>query len=106
MSRVRKRNILIVIIVILFGGSYARHKHEANEITISGRLQNKQMDEISGIAASGIFKNIYYIHNDSGDTSRVFSISPDGKQQNTIYYNGDPKEKLGVEDCEDIAVGI
>jgi len=105
MSRVKKRNILILIIIVLFGGSYARHKHEANEINITGHLPTKAMDEISGIAASGIFKDIYYIHNDSGDTSRLFSISPDGKLKNTIYYNGDPKNKLGVEDVEDIAVG-
>jgi len=106
MSRVRKRNLLIVIILILFIGSFARHRYTAGEITISGELQNKQMTEISGIAASGIFKNIYYIHNDSGDTSRFFAISPNGELKSTIYFNGDPKEILGVRDCEDIAVGI
>jgi hypothetical protein len=106
MSRVRKRNILIIIALILFIGSFARHRYQAREIDITGSLQNRQMDEISGIAASGIFKDIYYIHNDSGDTSRIFSIRSDGKQENTIYYNGDPREKYGVTDCEDIAVGI
>jgi len=106
MGRVRKRNLLITIILILFFGSYARHRFIAKEITITGRLQNRQMTEISGIAASGIFKDVYYIHNDSGDTSRIFSISPDGKLKNTIYYNGDKKELLGVADCEDIAVSI
>lgn len=106
MSRVRKRNILMIIVVILFGGAYARHRYDAKEITITGRLQNKQMDEISGIAASGIFKDIYYIHNDSGDTSRIFSITPEGDQKNTIYFNGDAHIRLGVVDFEDIAVGV
>jgi hypothetical protein len=64
------------------------------------------MDEISGIAASGIRKDIYYVHNDSGDTSRFFAITPVGYLKNTIYYKGDPKEKLGARDCEDIAVSI
>ncbi|HEY0246224.1 MAG TPA: hypothetical protein VGC01_11720 [Mucilaginibacter sp.] len=105
MSVAKKRNILIIIIVVLFGGSYARHKIIAKETDITGRLQNKQMNETSGIAASGIFKDIYYVHNDSGDTSRFFSISPDGKLKSTIYYNGDHSEKQGVVDCEDIAVG-
>jgi hypothetical protein len=105
MSRIKKRNIIIMIIVILFAGSYTRHKFIVSEITVTGQLQNKQLNEISGIAASGIFNDIYYIHNDSGDTSRFFSISPDGKLKNIIYFNGDPKEALGVADCEDIAVG-
>jgi len=106
MNRVRKRNLLIVIILILFFGSYARHRFVVKGIDIVGRLQNKQLNEISGIAASGIFKDIYYIHNDSDDTSRVFSISPEGKLKNTIYFKGDATIKLGVKDCEDIAVGI
>jgi len=91
---------------VLFFGEFARHRFVSGEITITGHLQDKQLNEISGIAASGIFKAIYYIHNDSGDTSRFFSISPDGKLKNTIYYKGDPNEKQGVKDCEDIAVGI
>lgn len=105
MSRIKKRNIILLIIVILFAGAYAWHKFIASEIRVTGQLKNKQLNEVSGIAASGIFKDIYYVHNDSGDTSRIFSISPDGKLKNTIYFNGDPKETLGVGDCEDIAVG-
>jgi hypothetical protein len=105
MPRLKKRNILIVIIIILFGASYARHRHQEREIIISGHLQNKEMDEISGIAASGLFNDIYYIHNDSGDTSRFFAITPDGKLKSTIYFKGDPKIKQGVIDCEDIAAG-
>jgi hypothetical protein len=63
------------------------------------------MDEISGIAASGINPDIYYVHNDSGDTSRFFSIYPNGQVKSTVYFKGDPKEIRGVYDCEDIAVG-
>jgi len=45
------------------------------------------------------------VHNDSGDTSRFFAITPQGKIKSVIYFKGDPKEKQGVADCEDIAVG-
>jgi len=105
MSRVRKRNFLFVLVLMLFVGSYARHRHYGHLIDVTGHLLDKQMDEISGIAASGIFNGIFYVHNDSGDTSRVFAITADGKLRNTIYYNGDPSEKLAVADVEDIAVG-
>jgi hypothetical protein len=106
MSRVRKRNILLVVVLILFIGAFARHRFIEKEILLTGTIQNKQLNEISGIAASSIFKDLYYVHNDSGDTSRIFAITPNGTLQKTIYFNGDPKEKLGVADCEDIAVGI
>ncbi|SDS39881.1 hypothetical protein SAMN05216490_1083 [Mucilaginibacter mallensis] len=105
MSRTKKLNIIIPIVIVLFVGAYARHKYDEKAYDIVGTLPNKQLDEISGIAASGINKDIYYIHNDSGDTSRFFAIHPDGKLKTTIYFKGDPKEGQGVHDCEDIAVG-
>jgi hypothetical protein len=105
MRRVKKRNLLFLVILLVFAASYARHRHLNRLIDITGRLQDKRIDEASGIAASGIFNDVYYVHNDSGDTSRVFSITPDGKLKNIIYYNGDPAEKLAVHDVEDIAVG-
>jgi len=105
MSRAKKIKLLIPIVIILFLCAYIRHRYIKKETNITGQLPNKEMDEISGIAASGINKDIYYIHNDSGDTSRFFAILPTGQLKSTIYFKGDPKEMLGVHDCEDIAVG-
>ncbi|MFD2871003.1 hypothetical protein ACFS5N_00905 [Mucilaginibacter ximonensis] len=105
MSRAKKLNILVPIIFLLFAGAYARHRYLIHQIVLSGNLNDKVMDETSGIAASGINKDVYYVHNDSGDTSRFFAISPEGKLISTLYYKGDPKEPLGARDCEDIAVG-
>jgi hypothetical protein len=105
MSRARKLNILIPTIFLLFVGAYARHRYMVNQIVLTGNLQDKAMNEVSGIAASAINKDVYYVHNDSGDTSRFFAISPNGKLLNTIYYNGDPTQRRGADDVEDIAVG-
>lgn len=105
MSRRKKLNIIIPIVILMFLGAYAEHKHEQKEYEVTGKLSNKEMDEISGIAASSVNKDIYYIHNDSGDTSRFFAIKPDGQLKSTIYFKGDPDEAQGVGDFEDIAVG-
>ncbi len=105
MSTTRKIKIILPIVIILFFGAYAEHRYAQKKLNITGRLQDKAMDEISGIAASGIHKDIYYVHNDSGDTSRFFAITPEGKIKAVIYYKGDAKIQLGVHDCEDIAVG-
>jgi hypothetical protein len=66
---------------------------------------DRQMDEISGIAASGINKGLYYVHNDSGDSTRFFAITPQGNLISVINFNRDPNEGLYSLDCEDIAVG-
>lgn len=97
--------ILIPVVACMFVAAYAWHKHVQRENTITGYLQNKVMDETSGIAASGINDDIYYVHNDSGDTSRFFAIKPTGELISSIFFNGDKKAELGVVDCEDIAVG-
>jgi len=68
-------------------------------------LEDARMDETSGIAASTTNPGLYYAHNDSGDSSRFFAITPDGHLQAIYYFNGDPALPLGVKDCEDIAVG-
>lgn len=105
MSRRRKISLLIPVVIVLFFAAHARHQFVQSQIDIAGKLQRKDMDEISGIAASGINKDLYYVHNDSGDTSRLFAILPTGEVKSTIYFKGDPSERLGVRDCEDIAVG-
>lgn len=105
MRRANKIKILIALVIALFLGAYGRHRHLNRETDITGKLSSKQMDEISGIAASGIKPDVYYVHNDSGDTSRFFAITPEGELLSTVYFKGDPAERLGVRDCEDIAVG-
>jgi hypothetical protein len=105
MGRRKKKRIIIPTVIILFLFAYGRHRFVNHQTDITGYLQIKAMNEISGIAASGIIPDLYYIENDSGDTSRFFAILPTGQLKSTIYFKGDAKEKFGVNDCEDIAVG-
>jgi hypothetical protein len=73
--------------------------------TVTPVLDDDRLNETSGIAASNTHPGMYYVHNDSGDTSRFFAIGPDGKLKGVFYYNADKTLKsLGVKDCEDIAV--
>ncbi|WCT11232.1 hypothetical protein [Mucilaginibacter jinjuensis] len=103
-KRIKKRRIALVLIVItMFFAAYARHK--LNQPVTTGRLENKQMDEISGIAASAVNPDVFYVHNDSGDTSRFFAINAEGKLKATYYFKGTAQTRFGVTDCEDIAVG-
>jgi len=100
----KRRLILVTIVVAIFCAAYAQHRYGQKPV-VTGHLQDKRMNETSGIAASAINKDIFYVHNDSGDSSRFFAISPDGTLKRTYYYKGDPDITDGVDDCEDIAVG-
>jgi hypothetical protein len=105
MDRSKKLKYIAVVVISLFVGAYARHRYLQTKVTITGRLQDKVMSETSGMAASGINNELFYVHNDSGDTSRFFVINAEGKLFHTIYYKGDTSLLRGVDDCEDIAVG-
>ncbi len=105
MSRSKKLKYIAAVVIFLFVGAYARHRYLLTKITITGRLQDKAMSEISGMAASGISNELFYVHNDSGDTSRFFVINAEGKLFNTVYFKGDYSLRGGIYDCEDIAVG-
>ncbi|RYD91110.1 MAG: hypothetical protein EOP54_22980 [Sphingobacteriales bacterium] len=105
MTRRKKLRLLIVVVLILLVGAYGRHRYIDSRYTISGRIQSKDAREVSGITASRINKDIYYVHNDSGDTSRFFAITPAGKVRSTIYYKWDTSRNVLEHDCEDIATG-
>ena len=105
MFRSRALKIFVPILCLVFIAAFAKHRLIDNKHLPESHLYSKLMDETSGLAASGLNPDIYYGHNDSGDTSRFFALTADGKLKTIINYTGDITTKLGVRDCEDIAVG-
>lgn len=74
-------------------------------LTINGKLSSAINDETSGLVASSSKKRLLYIHNDSGDTSRFFSIGFDGTLKAIYTFPTHRLSRHGVNDCEDIAMG-
>lgn len=103
----KKKYILFISLAILalLAAGYAYYKIRIRSKEISGFMQSGELKETSGIAASGIFNDIYYIHNDSGDTSRFFAITPKGNLVSTFYFPEDKRIEYPLLDCEDISVG-
>ncbi|RYD90585.1 MAG: hypothetical protein EOP54_23765, partial [Sphingobacteriales bacterium] len=104
MFKKRAIKLFIPLVMLVFVAAYAKHRLVDSKLQAESNLKDKAMDETSGIAASSINPDIFYVHNDSGDTSRFFAIDTKGNLKSTIYFHGDEKP-LGVGDCEDIAVG-
>ncbi|WP_158859726.1 hypothetical protein [Lunatibacter salilacus] len=64
------------------------------------RLENKDIDEASGLAFSWTNPNILYTHNDSGGDPVVFMLDTMGKDKGRILLEG-----VSNRDWEDIAIG-
>lgn len=65
-----------------------------------GTMQSNTLRELSGLVASKINPNLYWAHNDSGDSARVFLIDPNsGLIKLEVKLDG-----IEVYDCEDITI--
>ncbi|MGQ9455170.1 MAG: hypothetical protein ACUVRS_09655 [Armatimonadota bacterium] len=65
-----------------------------------GNLQSEELSEVSGIVASRKNMGLFWVHNDSGDSARVFAITSDGTVLGIYNLAG-----VNARDWEDIAVG-
>lgn len=66
----------------------------------TGTVLAGRLDEISGLAASRTAPGVLWVHNDSGDNSRIYTIDLEGQLLGTYTLGG-----VFVEDGEDIAIG-
>lgn len=64
-----------------------------------GQVDDSRLVELSGIVASRRNPGLYYVHNDSGDTARVFLITREGRTKLTVNLAGATSI-----DAEDIAL--
>jgi hypothetical protein len=64
-----------------------------------GAIEDRELDELSGLAKSTLNDDTMWTHNDSGDSARVFTIQKNGKV--TATYN---LRNTSTFDAEDIAL--
>lgn len=69
-----------------------------SETVFAGRRPTV-VNELSGLAASGVHEGVYWAHNDSGDTPRIFAIRANGTVVGEYAITG-----ASANDWEDIAV--
>jgi hypothetical protein len=55
---------------------------------IACTVSDPRIDEASGLAVSRRHRGIVYMHNDSGDTARVFAVGPDGRTRAVFTIAG------------------
>lgn len=66
---------------------------------ITGRVDFSQAIEISGAVASRAHPGLLWVHNDSGDTARLFALNPSGAHLGEFHLEG-----IDATDWEDITI--
>ncbi len=96
---------LIYSIIILSGVFYFSAAASENELKFKpgikiGTIQTDLIKEASGIVASRKNKNILWVHNDSGNSAKLYAINNKGELVGNFLIKG-----IKCRDWEDIAIG-
>jgi hypothetical protein len=102
--------LLVVLLVVLAVGPTLAGATGASPVlaaacagtlqaSTTGTVASDALTEISGIAASRRNRGVYWVHNDSGDSARVFAIDAGGRMLGEFALAG-----AQAVDWEDIAV--
>jgi hypothetical protein len=93
----------VTFLVVLAPSSlaFARECAAFDTAKSTGEIANDAVGEASGMAASWRHKDLLWVHNDSGDSARLFLMKQDGSHVATVTLEGVAK----ATDWEDMAVG-
>lgn len=67
---------------------------------VLGYLADPRLKEVSGLVLSRKNRDVFWVHNDSGDTARLFALRPTGRVPAEVTLQG-----ITATDWEDMAIG-
>ncbi|MEK7765743.1 MAG: hypothetical protein AAB368_05850, partial [bacterium] len=67
---------------------------------VLGYLADPRLKEVSGLVLSRKNRDVFWVHNDSGDTARLFALRPSGRVLAEVNLRG-----ISATDWEDVALG-
>lgn len=90
---------MIIFILFFFNQDLFSQDIKVGDRIDKGIIKEKSLNEISGIAASQVTKDIFWIHNDSGNKNYIYAINDKAELVGTFKLDG-----IKNRDWEDIAV--
>ena len=66
------------------------------EVERASALNNKSLQEVSGVTRSHLFPDTFWAHNDSGDEARLFAITEDGEVICPPFLRACPSSAQGM----------
>lgn len=82
------KKYLLVLITLISCTEMITPPDSFNDSQDLGVIENKEINEASGIVASYRNKGLLWTHNDSGDKNRIFSMDANGKGTREFYLQG------------------
>jgi hypothetical protein len=67
---------------------------------VTGTIADADVSEASGISGGWLNPDVWWVHNDSGDSARLFAVGTDGADRGTFTIGG-----ASAVDWEDLAIG-
>lgn len=87
-----------LVAILLLAGATSGAKEAGSKGTIVGRVESRELDETSGLAASRLNENVVWLHND-GPIRRLVAVKTTGETVATLEFSSP------TTDVEDIAIG-
>jgi hypothetical protein len=100
MINLEHRIVLVAFAVVLLLASTSAQVYDFGDRLDLGLVEFEAISECSGMAASQKNKDVLWVHNDSGDTNRVFALDTSGKHLGVFMIAG-----ASARDWEDMALG-
>jgi hypothetical protein len=114
--------VFVCLIVALSSGGANSEDEKTNvlrtsrkKLAIRGRIRNPAISESSGLAKSRRWPNLFWTHNDSGNSARIFAIRGDGtnaknglrRDEGILVDNAEniDWEDIAVDDQGDLIIG-
>lgn len=88
MNRLRLRACVGLILLVAPTGNLHAGKTRYGVPQVVCELEEKKINESSGLAASNRHPGLFWTHNDSGDKPRLFAFDMEGKHRGTSYLRG------------------
>jgi hypothetical protein len=105
--RIRRRIVAAILVAVAAVPVLQGMQGGMPSLAPSGHVDFPAIDEMSGIVKSARFRDVYWVHNDSGDQARFFAIRSDGRAvlpaEQSKPYAGIRVEGAENRDWEDIA---
>jgi hypothetical protein len=90
--------MLLILLTMGCSGDPVEACEGFGEATAAGAVDEDALTEASGLVASGQHAGVFWTHNDSGDTARLYAIDESGASKGSLTLAG-----AIPEDWEDIA---
>src|SRR5690349_11216047 len=97
--RILKATAAVVICVWVAPSAWSQATAVANNVLLTGTIQEAAITESSGLIASRRFPGVFWTHNDAGSTGVLFAITKQGQSIGAFEVRG-----VEFNDLEDIAV--